>query len=91
MGLLWVVGTLLAVGIILGLVMPATTRPPRCRDCGILASDVEEYELSASPGMLAVADRCPRCGASWRGDRWAFPMDERRNPPLRSSLPRPGT
>jgi hypothetical protein len=61
MGLLWVVGTLLAVGAILGLVMLAT-RPPRCRDCGILASDVEEYELSASPRVLAVTYRCPRCG-----------------------------
>jgi predicted Zn-ribbon and HTH transcriptional regulator len=61
MGLLWVVGTLLAVGAILGLVMFAT-RPPRCRDCGVVASDVEEYELSASPRVLAVAYRCPRCG-----------------------------
>ena len=61
MDLVWVVGMLLAVGAILGLVMLAT-RPPRCRDCGVLATDVEEYELSASPRVLAVAYRCPRCG-----------------------------
>jgi hypothetical protein len=59
---LWVVGGLLAVGAILGLVMLAT-RPPRCRDCDVLATDVQEFELSASPRVLAVAYRCPRCGS----------------------------
>jgi predicted Zn-ribbon and HTH transcriptional regulator len=62
MDLFWVVGMMLAVAAILGLVILAT-RPPRCRDCGVLATDVEEYELSANPRVLAVAYRCPRCGS----------------------------
>ena len=59
--LLWGVGVLLAAGASLGLVMLAT-RPPLCRGCRVLATHVEEYELSDSPRVLAVAYRCPRCG-----------------------------
>jgi predicted RNA-binding Zn-ribbon protein involved in translation (DUF1610 family) len=61
MDLLWGVGILVIGGAILGLVMLAT-RPPRCRECGVLATHVEEYEPSEAPRMLAVAYRCPRCG-----------------------------
>ena len=59
---LWVGGMLLAVGAILALVVLAT-RPPRCPECRVPATDVEEYELSGTPRVLAVAYRCPRCGA----------------------------
>jgi hypothetical protein len=61
MDVVWVSGLLLAVGAILGLMVLAT-RPPQCRDCGVPATDVEEYELSAAPRVLAVAYRCPCCG-----------------------------
>jgi DNA-directed RNA polymerase subunit RPC12/RpoP len=61
MDALWLGGMLLATGVILMLVILAT-RPPRCRECGVRATDVEEYELSAAPRVLAVAYRCPRCG-----------------------------
>ena len=61
MDLLWGIGILLGAGAVFGLVMLAT-RPPRCRECGVLATHVEEYEVSQSPRVLAVAYRCPRCG-----------------------------
>jgi len=61
MDLVWVAVMLLTVATILGLVMLAT-RPPRCRVCGVAATEIEEYELSESPRVLALAYRCPRCG-----------------------------
>jgi predicted RNA-binding Zn-ribbon protein involved in translation (DUF1610 family) len=61
MDLPWALGVLLAAGLILGIVL-LVTRPPRCRACGVIATPVEEYEVSESPRVLAVAYRCPRCG-----------------------------
>src|SRR5262249_2931062 len=66
MDLLRGVGILLMAGAIFGLVMLAT-RPPRCRECGVLATHVDEYDVSAAPRVLARRSRCPRLGAADRG------------------------
>ena len=59
---LWLGAMLAATAAVLALVVLAT-RPPHCRDCRVTAIDVEEYELSEAPRVIAVAFRCPRCGA----------------------------
>ena len=46
-------------GIVLMLVL---ARPPRCPACGLTAVSAEEYELSSTPRIVAITDRCPRCG-----------------------------
>jgi hypothetical protein len=43
-------------------VMLALARPRRCSSCGVRAVSAEEYELSSAPRVIAVTDRCPRCG-----------------------------
>ena len=43
-------------------IMLALARPPRCPACGVPAVSAEEYELSSAPRVIAVTDRCPRCG-----------------------------
>ena len=50
---------LAVIGII---VLLASARPPRCRSCGVAAVAAEEYELSSAPRVVAITDRCPRCG-----------------------------
>ena len=57
----WVSVIILAV-LAVPILVVLGTRPPRCRVCGVPASDVEEYEVSPAPRVLAVAYRCPRCG-----------------------------
>ena len=59
---LWAVALLFTGGGVMAVVLLAT-RPPKCRPCGVRATEVEEYELSACPRVLAVAYRCPSCGA----------------------------
>ena len=44
------------------LVMLALARPLRCTACGVTAVSAEEYEVSSAPRVVAVTDRCPRCG-----------------------------
>jgi endogenous inhibitor of DNA gyrase (YacG/DUF329 family) len=43
-------------------IMFALARPPRCPTCGVAAVSAEEYELSSAPRVVAVTERCPRCG-----------------------------
>ena len=43
-------------------VLLALARPARCPDCGVRAVSAEEYELSSAPRVVAIVERCPRCG-----------------------------
>ena len=43
-------------------IMLALAQPRRCQVCGVRAVSAEEYEVSSTPRVLAVTDRCPRCG-----------------------------
>jgi predicted RNA-binding Zn-ribbon protein involved in translation (DUF1610 family) len=61
MEVLWGIGLLLASLAVVTLAA-LMTRPPRCRACQVLATSVDEYELSSTPRVIAVAFRCPRCG-----------------------------
>jgi endogenous inhibitor of DNA gyrase (YacG/DUF329 family) len=48
---------------VLGVVLLFTlARPSRCPTCGVRAVAAEEYELSSAPRVVAITDRCPRCG-----------------------------
>jgi hypothetical protein len=86
MEVFWAAGLLLTAGAILGLVMLAT-RPPQCRDCGVPATDVEEYELSESPRVLAVAYRFPAAAAWSRDGQSASLSSERESHPQRLGTP----
>jgi hypothetical protein len=43
-------------------VLLALARPARCPARGVRAVSAEEYELSSAPRVVAIAERCPRCG-----------------------------
>ena len=52
---------LVVVSLVGVIVIFALARSPRCPVCGIRATYIEEYEVSAFPRILGVAYRCPRC------------------------------
>jgi hypothetical protein len=59
---------------LLGLLWLATA-PPRCRRCGLAGEADEEQLLVASPPVVEVHFRCPRCGAAVASRRIGMPPD----------------
>src|SRR5262245_17428216 len=57
-----IAGAALVLAVLGVLLLFALARPSRCPSCGVRAVAAEEYELSSTPRVVAITDRCPRCG-----------------------------